>query len=59
MSILPALMVNSARKNGDMEPDWKCGWYASKSVQAVIIILFCAAACYAVFDLLGFLPSAW
>ena len=59
MSILPALMVNSARKNGDMEPDWKCGWYASKSVQSVIIILFCAAACYAVFDLLGFLPSAW
>ncbi len=59
MSILPAMMINSARKNGDIEPDWKCSWYASKWVQAIIIILFCAAAVYAIFDLAGFLPSAW
>lgn len=59
MSVLPALMLNNARKNGDMEPDWKCGWYASKAVQTVIIVLFCAAACYAIFDLIGVLPSAW
>lgn len=59
MSILPALMINSARKNGDMEPAWKCGWYSSHWMQAIIIILFCAAALYAVFDLVGILPSAW
>ncbi len=59
MSILPALMVNSARKNGDMEPAWKCGWYASRWTQAIIIVLFCAAALYAIFDLIGLLPSAW
>ena len=59
MSILPALMVNSARKNGDMEPLWKCGWYAKRWVQIVIIVLFCAAAVYAIFDLIGILPSAW
>lgn len=59
MSILPALMLNSARKNGDMEPSWKCGWYASKGMQAVIITLFCAAAVYALFNLAGILPSAW
>ncbi|MEA5134537.1 MAG: amino acid permease [Candidatus Fimivivens sp.] len=59
MSILPALMVNSARKNGDVEPDWKCGWYAQRWVQIVIIVLFCSAAFYAIFDLLGILPSAW
>lgn len=59
MSILPALMVNSARKNGDMEPSWKCGWYASKGMQAVIITLFCAAAVYALLNLAGILPSAW
>ncbi|WMJ83676.1 aromatic amino acid transport family protein [Oscillospiraceae bacterium LTW-04] len=59
MSILPALMVNSARKNGDVEPDWKCGWYAQRWVQIVIIVLFCTAACYAIFDLIGILPSAW
>lgn len=59
MSILPALMVNSARKNGDVEPDWKCGWYAQRWVQIVIIVLFCTAAFYAIFDLIGILPSAW
>ena len=59
MSILPAMMVNSARKNGDMEPAWKCGWYAARRVQAIIIVLFCAAALYAIFDLMGVLPSAW
>lgn len=59
MSILPALMVNSARKNGDVEPDWKCGWYAQRWVQIVIIVLFCSAAFYAIFDLIGILPSAW
>lgn len=59
MSILPALMINSARKNGDVEPDWKCGWYAQRWVQIVIIVLFCAAAFYAIFDLTGILPSAW
>ena len=59
MSILPALMINSARKNGDMEPAWKCGWYASHWMQAIIIILFCSAALYAILDLVGILPSAW
>ncbi len=59
MAILPALMVNSARKNGDMEPQWKCGWYSSKAFQGVIITVFCGAACYAILDLVGILPSAW
>ena len=59
MSILPALMVNSARKNGDMEPSWKCGWYSAHWVQILIIVLFCAAAVYAIFDLAGLLSSAW
>lgn len=59
MSILPAMMLSGARKDGDMEPAWKCGWYSAHWVQAVIIILFCAAALYAVLDLAGVLPSAW
>ena len=59
MSVLPALMINSARKNGDMEPAWKCGWYANRGVQATMIILFSAAALYAILDLAGILPSAW
>lgn len=59
MSVLPVMMLNSARKNGDIEPPWKCGWYANRSVQMTIIVLFCAAAIYAIFDLAGILPSAW
>ena len=59
MSILPALMLRNARKNGDMEPAWKCGWYSATWAQVVIIVLFCAAALYAIFDLVGILPSAW
>ncbi len=59
MSILPALMLSGSRKNGDMEPAWKCGWYSAHWVQGIIIALFCAAALYAIFDLAGVLPSAW
>lgn len=59
MSILPAMMIRSARKTGDMEPAWQCGWYASHAVQGLIIFLFCGAAVYAILDLAGVLPSAW
>ena len=59
MSILPALMVNGARKKGDMEPNWKCGWYSAHWVQILIIVLFCGAALYAILDLVGVLPSGW
>ena len=31
MSIVPVLMVNNARKKGDIEPEWKCGWYARRA----------------------------
>ncbi|MDR1785657.1 MAG: hypothetical protein LBR23_04240, partial [Spirochaetaceae bacterium] len=59
MSVLPALMVRSARKNGDLEPEWKCGWYSAAWVQIVMIVLFCLAAIYAIVGLFGLLPAAW
>ena len=40
MAILPVFMVNKARKTGDIEPVWNCGWMASKPVEAIIIILY-------------------
>ena len=40
-------------------PPWKCGWYSARWVQVLIITLFCAAALYAVLDLVGILPSGW
>jgi len=59
MAILPALMLRGSRKNGDLEPDWKCGWFASPVVMIIMIILFCGAGLYAILDMVGVLPSAW
>ena len=59
MAILPALMLRSARKNGDLEPGWQCGWFASPVIMVIMITLFCAAGIYAILDLVGILPSAW
>ncbi|MDR2110947.1 MAG: amino acid permease [Spirochaetaceae bacterium] len=59
MSILPVMMLNAARKNGDLEPQWKNGLIAGKGVQWLMIILFCGAAVYAIISLLGFLPAGW
>ena len=59
MSVLPVLMLRSARETGDMEPSWQCGWIASVWVQWSMIVLFCGAALYAVLGLFGLLPAAW
>lgn len=59
MSILPVLMLRQSRKSGDVQPKWQCGWYASHIVQNLMILLFCAAAIYAIFGLMGMLPAAW
>lgn len=59
MAILPVFMVNSARKHGDIEPEWNCGWMASKPVQAVIVVLYGATVFYAIFGAMGFLPAGW
>lgn len=59
MSIIPVLMVNKARKNGDIEPEWKCGWYAHPAVQTTIIVIFGLAAIYFVCSMVGILPAGW
>lgn len=59
MAILPALMINKARVSGDREPEWKSSWIVNKGIQRVMITLFCAAGVYAIFDIIGYLPSGW
>lgn len=59
MSILPVMMLRAARKYGDNEPAWQCGWISAGWIQAIMILLFCGAAVYAVCSLLGMLPAAW
>ena len=59
MAILPVFMLNSARKNGDFEPVWNCGWMASKPMQWFIIILYGSTVFYAIFSAMGLLPAGW
>ena len=59
MSIVPVLMVNNARKKGDIEPEWKCGWYAHPAVQGLIIVIFSLAAIYFICSMVGILPAGW
>ena len=59
MSIVPVLMGNNARKKGDIEPEWKCGWYAHPAVQGAIIVIFGLAAIYFICSMVGILPAGW
>lgn len=59
MAILPIFMVNSARKNGDIEPEWNCGRLASWPIQAVIIIMYGGKIVYAILGAFGILPPGW
>ena len=59
MSIIPVLMVNKARKEGDIEPEWKCGWYANPLIQGIIIVVFSLAAIYFICSMAGILPAGW
>ena len=59
MSIVPVLMLNNARKKGDIEPEWKCGWYAHPAVQGMIIVIFSLAAIYFICSMIVILPAGW
>lgn len=59
MSIVPVLMLKNARKKGEIEPEWKCGWYAHPVVQWSIIIVFSLAAIYFICSMIGILPAGW
>jgi amino acid permease len=59
MAILPIFMLRSARKNGDMEPVWNCGWMANPVIQGIIILLYGGTAIYAILSLMGVLPAGW
>lgn len=59
MSIVPVLMLNNARKKGDIEPEWKCSWYAHPAVQGMIIVIFSLAAIYFICSMIGILPAGW
>ena len=59
MAILPVFMVNEARKTGDIEPVWNCGWMASVPMEALSVVLYGSNVFYAVFSAFGLLPAGW
>lgn len=59
MAILPVIMVNKARKTGDIDPVWNCGWMASSPIQIIIVVLYGGTIFYAIFSAAGLLPSGW
>ncbi len=56
---MPILMLRSARRNGDFEPAWKCGWIAHPAIQAVIVTIYLASAAYAICSAMNLLPAGW
>ena len=59
MAILPIFMLRGARKKGEIEPDWNCGWMANPVIQGIIIILYSGTILYAVCGAMGLLPAGW
>ncbi len=59
MAILPIFMLRGARKKGEIEPDWNCGWMANPVIQGIIIILYSGTILYAICGAMGLLPAGW
>lgn len=59
MSVLPVFMLRSARKKGDQEPCWQCGWLAARPIQELVLVVFLASGVYALLNMAGMLPKGW
>lgn len=59
MGIIPVLLLNAARRQGDDSPAFVCGWYAHRGVQALIVATFVFSGLYAALSWLGVLPASW
>ena len=59
MSVLPVFMLNAAKRKGDKEPIWQCGWMSCSFIQGLVVAVFCFAGLYSVAGLFGMLPAGW
>lgn len=59
MSVLPVFMLRSARKKGDQESCWQCGWLAARPIQELVLVVFLASGVYALLSMAGMLPKGW
>lgn len=59
MSIVPVLLLNTSRKNGERTPAWTVGWSSHPVMQWLIIIVYGLAGVYSVGSILGLVPAGW
>ena len=59
MAILPIFMLKGARKKGEIEPDWNCGWMYNSFIQGIIILLYSGTIVYAILGAFKLLPAGW
>lgn len=59
LSIMPILMLRSARRQGDVAPAWQCGWIAHPVIQVAVVILYLCSMAYAIAGAFGWLPASW
>lgn len=59
MGIFPILLLRKARKYGDQDPAFVCGWIAHPIIQIIIISIFVLSGIYAIASLFGLLPAGW
>ncbi|SDR75693.1 aromatic amino acid transport family protein [Pseudomonas oryzae] len=59
LSIMPILMLRAARRQGDLQPAWQCGWIAHPAIQIAIVLIYLASAAYAICSSLELLPAGW
>lgn len=59
MSVLPVFILNKARRQGDKEPVWACGFMAIRGVQVFMVLVFCGTAFYTILGIAGILPAGW
>lgn len=59
MALLPIFMLKVARKKGDIEPEWTCGWMFSPVMQGIMFLVYGITTLYAALNLLGLLPAGW
>lgn len=59
MAIVPVLMLNKARKEGDQEPVWAAGWISHPIMQYILVAVFMLAFFYSLISAFGLIPDGW
>lgn len=59
MSILPVFLLFKARKNGDIEPEWKCTWQSHSVFTIPLILIYLLALLYSILLIFGLVPAGW